>query len=142
MKKLSISILAILFCIAAIGQPATTRNQLSKYDYQNKSIKQKKTAWLFLSCGGAIAIGGASYLIYLGTVDDPAPELKNFAIGMCVFGAGGMAASIPFFNASARNKRKANEVTLNLGFEKLFAIQQIKKGSSFYPALSFKIRIQ
>lgn len=131
----------MLFCIAAIGQPVSTRNQLSKYDYQQKSNKQKKTAWLFLSCGGAVAIGGASYLIYLGTVDDPSPELQNFATGMCVLGGAGMAASIPFFNASARNKRKANEMTLNLGFEKSVVFQQMKKRSNYYPALSFKIRI-
>lgn len=142
MKKLLLSILAMLFCIAAMSQPATTRSNLSKQAYQQKSVSQKRAAWLFLGCGGAIAIGGVTYLIYLGGQDDPAPELKNFATGMCILGGGGMLASIPFFNASARNKKKADEMTLNLGFEKSLVFQQIKRGSNYFPALSFKIRIE
>ena len=132
----------MLFCIVAIGQPTVPGNQLSKYEYQNKSIKQKRTAWLFLGCGGAIAIGGASYLIYLGTVDDPSPEIKGFALGMTVLGAAGMVASIPFFNASARNKRKAMDMSLHLGFEKSLALQHSRKTYDFYPALSFRIRLK
>lgn len=142
MKKIIITILTMLFCIVAIGQPTSTGNQLSKYDYQNKSIKQKRTAWLFLGLGGTVALGGAASLIYLGTVDDPSPELKSFAIGMTVLGAAGMVASIPFFKASARNKSKAMDMSLNLGFEKSLALKHSWKTYDFYPALSFRFRFK
>jgi hypothetical protein len=118
----TISILLLIFLIAVFKANGQINEQDSSIDLQpnrgdlllNRSKNQKTTAWILLGAGAGVFIAGG--IIGTNAVKNYTPDnpFDIFPRGTLAGGAmilGGtvaMAASVPFFIASGRNKKKAN----------------------------------
>ncbi len=116
---------ATSFC-QQVQQPSTS---LTRDEYLKKSKTQKIVGFVFLGAGVITLVsvsGGNTDFGTLGTV--------------VVAGAVSVLASIPFFIASGRNKRKANNASLSFKFEKN---QTMPAEISFhsFPAISLKLNL-
>lgn len=125
----------LLFLTASLFSQQKNTQSLSRQDYLEKSKKQKTAAWILLG-GGAVLIGTG---LLIG--DRQESSFDNAATGGIIAGIGIASAigSIPFFIASARNKRKVVEVSTYLEIQQnpVCAITGLNLRS--YPALSIKI---
>lgn len=135
MKKIVCVVLMIVFAIVAFAQQPDTKLELSKQDYLQKSRNQKTAAWIMLGGGTAMATGAMIWAVQ-DLFGPDRGEGVLFVTGVCA-----MAGSIPLFIASARNKRKANqiEVALTTKLEKATAIQNMKLRTNYYPAISLQV---
>ena len=110
----------------------------SNDDYLKKSKNQKTTAWILL--GGGAALIGAGYLIDFtaapGSFDDIAKKGAVVAVG-----AISSIVSIPFFIASAKNKRRAMAATAHLEIQGSPAFQGPTRLNTLFPAASIKISL-
>lgn len=115
MKSISLLLLVCLLAgSAAISQPKrdTLQNPLNKAYYQKISQTQKTQATLLVIGGGAgIVVGGLIWYIspisgIAGTAED-VNRTKLTGITVMAIGAGLTALSIPLFNASKENQKKA-----------------------------------
>ncbi len=111
-------------------------------DYLKKSKNQKKVAWIMLGGGTTFVLTGMiiphGEVVHAGFLGD---DYKNDGIRSSFQSTGiiFMLASIPFFIASSKNKKKAASVSINN--EK---IQTLQKGSfayKFVPAVRLTIRL-
>ena len=82
---------------------------LTKQDYLKKSKKQKTIAWTMLAGGMTIGFIGLTQINLAGSDGD-----INNTPGTIMFftGVASSLASIPFFIASSKNKKKAMSVSL------------------------------
>ena len=144
MKKIILfSLLLILSAASFSQQTKNVKPQLTKTDYLQKSKNQKTTAWVLLGGGTAIAVIGATI------PRKEVPDLWTLGLttttvgGEALYVLGGLAAlsSIPLFIASAKNKRKAMEVSTFIKIENTRVFQQASFVSRSYPALSLKINL-
>jgi len=104
-----IPVLFTLF-VAASGQQTTVPSPaLTKTDYLKKSKKQKTIAWTMLAGGMTIGFIGLTQINLAGSDGD-----INNTPGTIMFftGVASSLASIPFFIASSKNKKKAMSVSL------------------------------
>lgn len=127
----------MIFC----QQNQTTPSSV-KQDYLAKSKRQKTAAWLLVAGGVALVTVGAVIdpgdpefnilcLCYTGSNDDT----KGLIIAS---GIGALGGSIPLFLASARNKRKAISMSVNV--QKVpQLLQDGKLKSRSFPSLSLNI---
>jgi hypothetical protein len=98
--------------------------------YLQTSKQQKTTAFIFLGLGvGCLAIAAPGNVSF--------NTLPVLVIG----GAAATIASIPLFIASAKNKRKARQLTASLKNEKLHLAFAKEVYSKKYLALSFKLAL-
>jgi hypothetical protein len=82
--------------------------------YKQKSKNQKTTAWILLTGGAAVSLGGM--IIQAGTetlgilvyMTGTKPEYNQTGNYVAYAGLATMATSIPFFIASGENKKRAN----------------------------------
>jgi len=131
MKKLIFFLLVLVVSANSFSQPSTTFASPAKTDYLKKSKHQKTTGLILLS--GGVAVVTISIIISSAKSD-----IFFLFLGDLV-GGGMIIASVPFFNASARNKRKA----MSLSFKNEKA-PQILKSSFVYksvPSLTLKINL-
>lgn len=99
---------------------ATNQSQMNPY--QVKAKKQKTAAWVCLGGGFAFAATGiilstakaTTDVLYAFTLQETQSDYTGESILM-ITGAAAMAASIPLFIASGKNKQKAK---LNVAFQK------------------------
>jgi hypothetical protein len=85
--------------------------QLKEYKYFSKKHKnQKTTAWIMLSGGFVLTVGGAAIITKEILIDPWTGEEVNPLGGVILYygGLASMATSIPFFIASGKNKKRAN----------------------------------
>lgn len=111
MKKLLLLVpLALLVHSIAAQQTDPARLQ-SKEDYLRKSKTQKKTAWILLGGGTALAVTGA---IIFGTTYDDGGSFATTDVGgiLILVGLAMDLASIPFFASSAKNARRAASLSM------------------------------
>jgi len=104
MKKLIFFLLLLAVSACSFSQPTTTSISPVKIDYLKKSKHQKTIAWIL--AGGGLAIRATGYAIGVN-VDFFDDSGVWGAIILLSTGAATMLASIPFFIASAKNKRRA-----------------------------------
>lgn len=134
----------LIVSISSFSQQTDPPQTLTKQDYLQKSKNKKKIAWIFLGGGAVLIATGAiipagdltdQFNIYTGAKDIH----ENDAIkGALIVGGGlSMLASIPFFIASGKNKRKA----MSVSFKNETAPQFLSKGlvTTNIPCLSLKI---
>jgi hypothetical protein len=132
MKKIQLLLLISCFIIisAAGAQPADTIKSIaprlnSDLLFQ-KARNQKTAAWVFLGAGAGLAIAGIvvgeSSVYHIGTdpIDKISSDLQTGSV-LLVAGGASMLASVPFFIASGKNRRKAR--------------LQLSNGSSFISRL-------
>ncbi len=136
----SISLLLMLTISTSLFSQQT--NSAKNADYLKKSKNQKKVAWIMLGGGTTFVLTGMiiphGEVVHAGFLGD---DYKNDGIRSSFQSTGiiFMLASIPFFIASSKNKKKAASVSINN--EK---IQTLQKGSfayKFVPAVRLTIRL-
>lgn len=133
MKKIVAFALLLMISVTSFSQQVTNPAPAVKADYLKKSSSQKFTAWVLFGGGAAVLVITA--LSNLG-IDFTGPK-KKFPVVPVGIGAVCMVGSIPFFIASAKNKRKA----LSMSFKNEMIPQRQNDGlvNRLVPSLSLKI---
>ena len=153
MKKIILYTLLLLFSVAAFCQSTPNDIPTVKTDYLKKSKNQKTTAWVLL--GGGFALTMTSALMAAPKVSEdvgnafvgifsaePAPENNYTAENiLLITGTASMLASIPFFIASKKNKRKAIDMSANIKMENARMIQNQSFVQTSYPSIALKIKL-
>jgi len=147
MRKIFILSLLLAFAIVSFCQKTVQKQHWVQSDYLQKSKKQKKTGTILLIGGAGLII--TSFIIPKGELvydgicvgylcDD---KYKNDGIKSGFFIAGGVAAlsSIPFFIASGKNRRKANEATAFIDIEKKPVLHGMTLSKQSFPAIGLRI---
>lgn len=131
MKKNLAAILFLLFTVSAFSQDKIRNKDF----YLQKSKNQKTVFYVFASTGTALIITG----IILGAAHND-PDTEYYTGGFIAAGGfAALAASLPFFIASNKNKRKA----MSLSFKNEIA-PQVYKTSFVYksiPSLTLKFKL-
>ena len=104
-------------------------------DYLRMSKRHKRTGWVLLGAGLALTAGG---VIVASHQDEGIDAGLAFAF---ISGAGVFLSliSIPFFIASARNKRKAMALSPSVGLQQRPASMPFKQGSQASPMFGVKL---
>jgi hypothetical protein len=107
--------------------------------YSKKHKKQKRTAWILLTGGTALTIGGivgevASFTGFTFTQPEKSNETGSY---VALAGLASMATSIPFFIASAKNKKRANIALIQ---EKITMGHKVNQQSN-YNSIALSIRL-
>jgi hypothetical protein len=131
MKKITVCAMLIIFSAASFSQETHPSPSLTQNDYLKKSKRQKTTGLILLS--GGVAVGVIGILASLNSND-----IGILYLGTLV-GGGMVIASVPFFNASARNKEKAKNAFVSLRLEKVQSIQRSQLSFHEFPAISIKL---
>lgn len=144
MRKTACLLLLLAITLSGFTQSST----LTKEDYLQKSKRQKKAGVILLSGGGALLVTGTvigfgaarNELANIFSEPDNDKEFVGAGI-LLVTGVAAMAGSVPFFIASAKNKKRAAKITAAIKIEntKLLFGQSISLRS--YPAGSLKISL-
>jgi hypothetical protein len=147
MKKQIVFFLLLLISTSTFSQKDTLAQTFNNADYLKKSKKQNTTGWILLGSGFAVAAAGIITGVN-GSADElvgifTGEESNKFETGSALIfiGAATMLGSIPFFIASSKNKRKANELTLSLKLENRSWVQKNSIVRSGYPAISVKLNL-
>ncbi len=138
MKKIAFFLTLLLFVLNLFSQVPTNPKH-SRDHYLRKSKNQKKVATILLAGGAASILTGA--LISRGEpgfVFDENDGIKMTFVGI---GTLSMLASIPFYIASSKNKRRANAATLSFNNQKVIFLQQNTFVLKMQPALTLKLRL-
>jgi hypothetical protein len=136
MKKIILFILLLSVSAMSFSQQTNPSQAFTRQDYLKKSNNQKFVAWTLL--------GGAVIALSLAAIDadvcmGPGCTKNSFPSAAVGIGAVGIAGSIPFFIASAKNKRRAMSVSF-----KNETIPQMQKSSfvnKSVPSLTLKINL-
>ncbi|MBK6936002.1 MAG: hypothetical protein IPH18_03310 [Chitinophagaceae bacterium] len=142
MKK-TLLLWLLLNGVLCYGQEATPGNQLTREDYLKKSKNQKTVAWVLLGGGAAMAVAGGIWFGESFSIDIFGPDEDNSegaAGAVMVAGVAAMVASIPLFISSARNKGRAEKVSIGFVPEQLSAMAtRFYRGGKHYPAVGVRI---
>ena len=140
MKTISIFLVILFVSLQSFGQ----NQPLSKEDYLQKSKNQKTTGWILLAGGTTMAVVGAiianeSYNSEWSLENDSPWFGSNFDTGAYLFlgGAAAGLASIPFFIGSAKNARKAANISFN--YQKAYFPQHNTFTAKAQPAITIRI---
>jgi hypothetical protein len=133
MKKITICAMLIIFSATSFCQQTQPSTSLTREEYLKKSKSQKTTGLILLS--GGVALGTISIILALARTD-----IGFLYLGDLV-GGGMIIASVPFFNASARNKSKAKNASVSFNFEKNQSIHQSQLSFHSFPAISLKLNL-
>ena len=115
MKKLIISCWLIAHLATSLGQQHDVSSATPYSQYIKKSKRQGLVGMVLL-LGGlvGVTVGFANAmkgLEALGNPDSPPPKNEKLAETMGYSGLGMMAASVPFFILSSKNKKKAKAIS-------------------------------
>ena len=135
-----LTILLLIFCMtifkvnAQIYKTDSTINERHTADLLlKKSKKQKTTAWILLGAGAGVSIAG--YIIGENSYGSNPSDLFGITSpraqtgsAMILTGGTAMVASVPFFIASGRKRKKANLILKN-------------ESQSFFRPLNYNITI-
>ena len=143
MKKITILLLLFGLSATTFCQQTDPSPSPAKQNYLTKSKKQKTAAWLLAGGGTALIITGLAIdsgkpefnllcLCYVGSKD----ATRGALVGTGILAIGG---SIPLFIASARNKRKAMNVSFNM--QRVPQLQKTGIVNQHIPALNVKISL-
>ena len=143
MKRVLFSLRFLLLVVSLFGQ-SNARTGFLKDGYLKKSKNQKKAARILLGGGAALlATGlviprgeseGYDVCIYVVCENHKNDDIKA-AFGLTGFVS--MLASVPFFIASGKNKKRGNSVSGYLKMHKTPLL--VKNDKNSYPALHLKI---
>ena len=131
MRFFLFAFLLYFLALTSFGQHS---GEMTKTDYLAKSKKQKTAAWIFLGAGTASGIAGLASFNFAGS--DNGSVNNTGATVLFVTGVTAVIASIPLFKASARNKKKA----MNVSFHCQPAYQVSEGIFSYVPTPSIIVR--
>jgi len=137
----------IAFAILLVITINSFCQKLTSDDYLLKSKNQRKTGWILLIGGTTILITSfvipRGDLVHDGICVGPycSDKYKNDNLKTALFISGVALdlASIPFFIASKKNKKRAMNVSTSFKMEKVQVIQASSVVSRSYPALWVKV---
>jgi hypothetical protein len=153
MKKIILYILLLVIPAASFCQSTPNDVPAIKTDYLKKSKNKKTAAWVLL--GGGFALTTTSIVMasskvtedYVNVIagvfsSEPAPQNNYTAENiLLVTGTAAMLASIPFFIASKKNKRRAMDISANIKMESARMIQYQSFVQTSYPVIALKIKL-
>ena len=133
MKRIFVFVLLLFLSATSFSQQTNPSQPLSRADYLKKSKNLKTTGWIVFSGGVAlITISAITILTNNGSYG----VLLGVPLGVVI-----TIASVPFFNASVRNKEKAKAASAFLKMETTPVIQHTGFVYRSYPAISVKISL-
>jgi hypothetical protein len=135
MKSIPIAALAILLSSSVVGQESEPAHIPDRQDYLEKSRNQKKAGWIMLGAGTLMAVVGG--VIFNNTYDSDSYASTDIGGGLLLGGIVVDLASIPFFISSAKNARKAAEISFH--YQNLLNIRGHSIVSKAYPAIMLKL---
>ena len=153
MRKMILYTLLLIIPAATFCQSVPNDIPVVKTDYLKKSKNQKTTAWVLL--GGGFALTTTSivmasskitedYVTVIAGVFSSEPVQENNYTAeniLLITGTASMLASIPFFIASKKNKRRAMDITANIKMEDAKLIRNQSFVQTSYPAITVKIKL-
>ena len=132
-KKIIFCFILIVFSLVSFCQQTRSSTNLTREQYLKKSECQKTTGRVLLL--GGVATGATGIITALAK-----NEIGFLYLG--VLGGGGLIiASIPFLNASIRNKEKANNASVSFTLEQTRSVQQSQVNVHSFPVLSLKLNL-
>ena len=136
MKKITFFILLLAFTASAFCQQTDTNTPLTREDYMKKSKNQKTTAWILAGGGAALIVTGA---VMSGKEENSFSDASTETV---LIGAGVLSAigSIPFFIASAKNKKRAIAATAYFKMQDAPEIRKYCFTHSTFPAMALAVR--
>lgn len=142
MNKIILFAMFFLLSAPSFSQQVKPSPTLSREDYLKKSKTQKTVGWILL--GGGVTMITAGLLITDKQIDDdPWGYLSGDDAGgsviLALAGIGSSLASIPFFIASGKNKRRGAAVSFKM--EKATIINQWALFNNPYPAVSIRVHL-
>lgn len=147
MKKIIVCIMLLFSSATLFSQQINPTPVLAKQDYLKKSRHQKTTAWCLV--GGGFVSSGIGTVIALAEVAkisffpmggvEPSHKNLDGASVLFTLGVTAMVASIPFFIAAGKNKRKV--MSLSLKNESMPKFQKCGFVYKTIPSLNFKISL-
>lgn len=142
MKKIFLNSFLLLAWFIVSVSNVKAQTQLTKEVYLQKSKQQKTAAWILLGGGAALATAGGIWWSQTFTIFGETSSEESTAGALVAIGGVAMLSSIPLFISSAKNKGRAESVTVNLKFEKLMTFQKASVKNSNYPAISVRIPLR
>ena len=147
MRKISVSILLLLFVVTSFGQKLNVDAPKTADPYLAKSKKQKKTATILLVAGAGLIVTSFVYpkgeLTHDGICIGQycSDEYKNDGLRSGLFFAGAASAlgSIPFYVSSRKNRRRSASVSFST--EKLKSLYGGNTRSDNFPVLTAKLTL-
>ena len=153
MRKMILYTLLLIIPAATFCQSVANDIPVVKTDYLKKSKNQKTAAWVLL--GGGFALTTTSIVMasskitedYVNVIagvfsSEPVQENNYTAENiLLITGTASMLASIPFFIASKKNKRRAIDMTANIKMEDAKLIRSQSFVQTSYPAITVKIKL-
>ena len=153
MRKMILYTLLLIIPAVTFCQSVANDIPVVKTDYLKKSKNQKTAAWVLL--GGGFALTTTSIVMasskitedYVNVIagvfsSEPVQENNYTAENiLLITGTASMLASIPFFIASKKNKRRAMDMTANIKMEDAKLIRNQSFVQTSYPAITVKIKL-
>lgn len=141
MKKIIFSSMCIILVVQSFCQVNPV--SLTKEEYLKKRKTQNTTGWVLLAGGTTLLIIGGTMGANFNGLFDPnrppqsLPKNESLATILQITGGAATLASIPFFVAASKNKKKAMSVALSI--ERMPAINY---GSGMaYPAVGLQLQL-
>jgi hypothetical protein len=135
-KKFIISTLLLLITVTSFSQQTKPSTALTKQDYLLKSKHQKTTARILLY-GGAVCV--VAPLLIFSNIEEGGNATGGIFYGIIGAGLLAMPASIPFFLASSRNKKKG--MSLSFKNETAPQLQNSRFVNQPVPSLTIKLNL-
>lgn len=141
MKKIIIFFVLLTAGISSFSQNMPSSSLTT--DYLKKSRGQNTAAWFLLGGGTTMTMVGMVVglnkgLAGLGTTENESTTVED---ALAITGLAAMAASIPFFIAASKNKKKANTISALFKIEQQPSVLQGVVIRTPYPALALKVRL-
>ena len=136
MKKILLALLLVLIVLKSFSQKPASPS-LSKEDYLKKSQQQKKTAWILLATGTAMAVGGI--IVVNNTFSLESNSTTDIAAFVALAGIVTDLVSIGFFVGSSNSKQRAARIAISN--QHISFPQQNAFALKTQPALTLKIAL-
>ena len=136
MKKILLALILVLIVIKSFSQEPASPS-LSKEDYLKKSQQQKKTAWILLATGTAMAVGGI--IVVNNTFSLESNSATDIAAVVALAGIITDLVSIGFFVGSSNSKQRAARIAISN--QHISFPQQNVFALKMQPALTLKIAL-
>ena len=141
MRKIILSFGCIILVVQSFCQANPV--PLTREEYLKKRKNQNTTGWVLLTGGTTLLIIGGTIGANFNGLFDPnrpqqsSPKNESLATILQITGGAATLASIPFFVAASKNKKKAMSVALSI--EKIPAIGYV--GIIAYPAVGLQLQL-
>ena len=136
MKKIFLALTLIFIFLKSFSQEPASPS-LSKEDYLKKSQQQKKTAWILLATGTAMAVGGI--IVFNNTFSLESNSTTDIAAFVALAGIVTDLVSIGFFVGSSNSKQRAARIAISN--QHISFPQQNAFALKTQPALTLKIAL-